>query len=123
MVNTYTERAGALNRIIKARAHVRVRYALKAGWLQKPDKCTRCGKEGRVEAHHQDYLWPLAVEWVCLRCQRKIHAELVRTLRKTADRILPPPRKFRGDNGRFIVHPSREVLRRKLGRYTAPAIK
>ncbi len=123
MNNAYTERAAALNRIIKARAHARVKYALKVGWLTKPKKCQYCGSRKPLEVHHEDYLWPLAVEWVCRSCQRKIHAELVRTLRKTTDKILPPPRKFRDAAGRFIIHPDREILRRKLGRHTAPAIK
>ena len=123
MNNAYTEKAVAINRIIRHRAYTQLANALKAGHLQKPDKCTRCGKKGPVEAHHEDYLWPLSVEWVCRACQGKVHAAQVREMRKIVDKIMPPPRKFRGDNGRFVIHPDREILRRKLGRHTAPAIK
>lgn len=70
-------------RALDARAsacHRRVRDAIKAGELVRPEFCERCGvapgmtKTGapKIQAHHHDYALPLEVEWLCTKCHRAI---------------------------------------------------
>jgi ribosomal protein S27AE len=49
-------------------AYRTVERALKTGKLIKLDECERCGSEGSLEAHHEDYSKPLDVEWLCTKC-------------------------------------------------------
>ena len=42
---------------------------------ETPDKCSRCGKGGRIIAHHPDYTDPLTVEWLCNGCHLKEHRQ------------------------------------------------
>lgn len=37
--------------------------------------CQSCGTEIRVEMHHEDYNWPLRVEWYCMPCHRAYHKQ------------------------------------------------
>jgi hypothetical protein len=55
----------------KSRAHEAVKRAIRSGVLVRPEKCQRCGKQGRVEGSHDDYAKPLAVEWLCVSCHRE----------------------------------------------------
>lgn len=57
----------------------------KDGWLNidrgelvKPDKCSECGTEGRIDGHHEDYSKPLEVMWLCGECHRKRHKQFQR---------------------------------------------
>lgn len=50
--------------------------AVKSGKLEKPEKCPKCGSEGRIEGHHPDYEKPLEVGWVCPLCHAEIHRDL-----------------------------------------------
>ena len=57
-----------------------VAHAIKKGSLIRPDNCSECGdsgefKDGRskVEAHHDDYNYPLAVRWLCRKCHHNWH--------------------------------------------------
>ena len=43
----------------------------------KPQPCQRCG-DPDVEMHHADYSQPLKVEWLCVRCHKRHHAEVSR---------------------------------------------
>jgi len=54
----------------KRRAWNRVFHAVERGHMQKPDRCSECGKTGRLEAHHEDYSKPLEVEWLCRKCHQ-----------------------------------------------------
>ena len=49
-----------------------VRRAIIAGKLARPAACSKCGKEGRIEASHSDYSRPLDVEWLCVSCHRSL---------------------------------------------------
>ncbi len=49
-------------------ARKKVWYAVKIGRLTKSDRCSSCGQEGYVEAHHDDYDKPLDVAWLCKSC-------------------------------------------------------
>lgn len=52
----------------KQKAREIVRGAIRAGKLVRPANCGRCGKEGKIEAHHEDYSKPLVVQWLCQLC-------------------------------------------------------
>lgn len=54
----------------KYAARTAVGNALRDGKLIKPGECQKCGRPGKVEAHHYDYLRPLDVEWLCFSCHR-----------------------------------------------------
>lgn len=61
----------------RSNANSAVTYALKLGYIEKPDHCLGCGRksdEARVTAHHNDYSKPLEVVWVCDRCHRRLDA-------------------------------------------------
>jgi hypothetical protein len=57
----------------KEQARHRLQYAVRKGWVIKPNTCT-CGNP-RVEAHHMDYDKPLDVIWRCSRCHKALHPE------------------------------------------------
>jgi predicted GNAT family acetyltransferase len=53
----------------KACAHNAVYRAIKAGILVRPQSCSACGVDTRpIEASHDGYDKPLAVEWLCRSC-------------------------------------------------------
>lgn len=62
----------------RRRDKMRARHVLHAaedrGEVLRPDSCSRCGVEARIEAHHPDYSRPLDVEWLCVECHRIAHA-------------------------------------------------
>lgn len=58
------------------RAHKRVYAAVRAGRLERPDRCQGCGLEKRLHAHHDDYSKPLKVRWLCGSCHRLAHRAL-----------------------------------------------
>ena len=47
--------------------------AVKNDILIKPNKCTLCFKEEKIEAHHPNYDKPLEVVWLCRSCHGKVH--------------------------------------------------
>lgn len=57
----------------RRRAYKAVQRALKAGRLVKPNRCERCGGEGTLHAHHDDYDKPLEVAWLCVDCHGLEH--------------------------------------------------
>lgn len=65
----------------KRQATKMVNSRVAAGTMHKPDSCERCGTEGPVQAHHDDYDKPLDVIWLCTSCHgaehRKPDEELV----------------------------------------------
>jgi len=71
------------------RAHAAVAMAISSGKLVRPDVCSRCGKAGRIEGHHEDYSKPLEVVWLCARCHKARHTEI-----RKASGIVPTPRRF-----------------------------
>ena len=61
----------------KQNARVKMRLALLAGKIIKPNKCEKCEQIKIVEGHHFDYEKPLEVVWVCRKCHSLIHRSLV----------------------------------------------
>lgn len=55
----------------KKKAHMKVTAALKAGTLLKKP-CKVC-KNKRVDAHHQNYAYPLKVVWLCRLHHKAVH--------------------------------------------------
>jgi ribosomal protein S27AE len=54
-------------------ARNRVREAILSGKMTRPDVCSKCGSNGQVIGHHNDYSKPLEITWLCLKCHRNIH--------------------------------------------------
>ncbi len=52
--------------------------AVHSGRLERPDKCSSCYEKRYVVAHHDDYTKPLAVRWLCQRCHKHHHNNLMR---------------------------------------------
>ncbi|CAB4176865.1 hypothetical protein UFOVP1672_51 [uncultured Caudovirales phage] len=77
------ERAKAwrANNNLKRRAHVLVGNGLRSGLLKR-QPCERCGATERIDAHHEDYKFPLAVNWLCEPCHGKRHREINAERRK-----------------------------------------
>ncbi len=57
--------------VAQSRAHDRVKYALATGKLVRLP-CESCGR-APARAHHDDYLKPLEVRWLCQRCHLAWH--------------------------------------------------
>lgn len=60
----------------KEKARTTLNAAVQRGLIVKPDNCTRCDQPAsgrRMQAHHPDYLQPLAVTWLCSLCHGKLH--------------------------------------------------
>lgn len=56
----------------KQRAREKLNYAVRSGKLERPTKCSHCGKESkRIEGAHHDYNKPLEVTWLCTPCHRQ----------------------------------------------------
>lgn len=62
----------------KERARRRLRGAVARGNIKKPSKCEKCGWEGRIQAHHEDYSKPLEVQWLCPICHGRHHSKYYR---------------------------------------------
>lgn len=56
----------------QAARHI-VNEKIRKGEIVRPSKCSRCGKEKFVYAHHNDYEKPLEVIWLCRGCHADIH--------------------------------------------------
>lgn len=59
----------------KKGAETAVGNAVRDGRLVRDTVCSRCGKVGKLEAHHHDYCKPLDVIWVHDPCHKAIHKE------------------------------------------------
>lgn len=56
----------------KKRAGHIVEQAIKKGILH-PDNCELCGSDRKVEAHHDDYNFPLRIRWLCKKHHHEWH--------------------------------------------------
>jgi hypothetical protein len=60
----------------KEAARKMVTFAIKGGYLIKPEECEDCGSPTPsldLHGHHEDYSKPLDVEWLCRGCHGKRH--------------------------------------------------
>ncbi len=59
-------------------ASIILRNSLEKGVRKRPSICSICGKEGRINAHHRDYNYPLLVDWICSSCHKLVHLQAIR---------------------------------------------
>lgn len=57
----------------KHAAHSAVNRAVNTGHLKRPTECSACGRDGDIQAHHDDYSQPLDVRWLCALCHAATH--------------------------------------------------
>lgn len=55
------------------RAHGLINSRVKNGRMPKPTHCETCGKESKLDGHHEDYMQPGVVAWLCRSCHMKRH--------------------------------------------------
>lgn len=67
---------------IEHNARTSLNQAVKRGKVLRPDWCERCGAQGKVQGHHQDYTKRLEVDWLCARCHSDEHVRLRRAIRE-----------------------------------------
>lgn len=60
---------------IKNLARSQTLRAIATGKLKRLP-CQKCGDKNS-QAHHTDYTKPLEVEWLCFKCHRKEHGQLI----------------------------------------------
>lgn len=58
-------------------ARRRVYKAITRAHMTRPDNCSKCSKECKPEAHHDDYTKALEVTWLCRICHRHVHDKLL----------------------------------------------
>ena len=58
---------------IKIKARRMVEFAIKIGHIEKINLCEECGKIGKMDAHHENYLKPLEIKWLCRVCHKQKH--------------------------------------------------
>lgn len=61
----------------KHQARLSVMWAIKLGFLKRPERCEVCKRLIKVEAHHMDYEKPLEVKWLCRICHNKEHGKML----------------------------------------------
>lgn len=69
---------GTSNRRKTCRACYKRRWrANQGGHLVKPDSCEGCHRvitePSDLHAHHEDYEYPLDIQWLCVRCHTQLH--------------------------------------------------
>ena len=56
-----------------SRARNTLHYAVGVGNIIKPEQCDSCKEAAEVHGHHEDYLVPLKVDWLCVPCHNGLH--------------------------------------------------
>lgn len=77
---------------VKTKAREILTHAIATGQLINPRVCEKCGKDERVEGHHDDYSAPLSVRWLCRWCHRAWHREHGEG--RNADGPVPPSKRL-----------------------------
>jgi len=58
----------------KYKAHGIVSRAVRSGKMKRESECEECSSTFHVEAHHDDYDYPLTVRWLCSACHSQWHS-------------------------------------------------
>lgn len=58
----------------KYKAHNMVNNAIRDGKMFS-ERCESCGTDSQTHAHHDDYLKPLNVRWLCAACHSQWHRD------------------------------------------------
>jgi hypothetical protein len=69
------------------RAHSKLRSAIKAGRIKRPDQCEQCGAGGAIEGAHHDYTKPLDVRWLCRPCHRVWDKAIPKLVEKVTEKL------------------------------------
>lgn len=59
----------------RIRANGLVNKRLKLGWFTKPTACQKCSRSVKLDGHHEDYMQPGHVAYVCRSCHMKAHQD------------------------------------------------
>ena len=54
--------------------YIAFQNAVRTGMLKRPETCSDCGGQGKVDGHHEDYSKPLNVVWLCTKCHGRRHS-------------------------------------------------
>lgn len=76
------------NREFKDAAYFAYAKALRDGLLVRPDSCAKCGRVTVVDGHHEDYLRPFDVQWLCRSCHFREHRVEIHELCQSRPRCL-----------------------------------
>lgn len=57
----------------KAEAQYLINYAISKGKIKRKEKCAVCNFVCKTHAHHEDYLKPYDVIFLCASCHKKVH--------------------------------------------------
>lgn len=60
-------------------ARHKVSHGTQLGWVTRPAACSDCGHKPprhRLHAHHDNYEYPLRVEWLCADCHAALHGHV-----------------------------------------------
>ena len=61
------------NHLEQAKVQRKLLWAVESGQIKRPSRCERCSAEGHLHAHHDDYLKPYDVRWLCPVCHMAEH--------------------------------------------------
>lgn len=59
--------------IAKDSARKDLGLAVARGDIEVPERCSRCLRARKLQAHHDDYSKPLVVRWLCIACHSRHH--------------------------------------------------
>jgi hypothetical protein len=60
---------------VQRNCRVKVAQAIEKGVLERPSRCSKCGRKCKPQAHHDDYKKPLKVTWLCGSCHKRRHVK------------------------------------------------
>lgn len=67
---------------LRYKATSAVGNALRDKRLFRPSNCESCNADCKPQGHHDDYLKPLSVRWLCTRCHADFHKNAREILRE-----------------------------------------
>ncbi len=53
--------------------HQQLYIAVKSGGIKRPETCSKCGREAKIQAHHTDYKHYTHFVWLCSSCHKIEH--------------------------------------------------